>query len=146
MCIRDRQRSIELFDVKKENNLLKQRNIFDYSFIGDSQAITKIKQQIIKIAPTLSRVMIYGESGTGKEIVAKEIHRNSTNKNGPFIAINAALLEPDNLEGLLFGSQDSRLNDIGYIEKAANGTLFIDEVGEMPLQTQAKILLSLIHI
>ena len=134
------QRSIELFDVKNENRLLKQGNIFDYSFIGDSQAITKIKQQIIKIAPTSSRVMIYGESGTGKEIVAKEIHRNSTNKNGPFIAINAALLEPDNLEGLLFGSQDSRLNDIGYIEKAANGTLFIDEVGEMPLQTQAKIL------
>ena len=84
--------------------------------------------------------MIYGESGTGKEIIAKEIHKNSPNKNGPFIAINAALLEPDKLENLLFGSQDLEFNDIGYLEKAANGTLFIDEVGEMPLQTQAKIL------
>ncbi len=134
------QRSIELFDVKKENKLLKQGNMFNYSFIGESQAINKIKQQINKIAPTSSRVMIYGESGTGKDIIAKEIHKNSPNKNGPFIAVNAALLDPDNLEVLLFGSQDSGLNEIGYLEKAANGTLFIDEVGEMPLQTQAKIL------
>ena len=134
------QRSIELFDVKNENQLLKQGNIFNYSFIGDSLAITKIKQQINKIGPTSSRVMIYGESGTGKDVIAKEIHKNSPNRNGPFIAINAALLDPNNLEGLLFGSQDSRLNEIGYLEKAENGTLFIDEVGEMPLQTQAKIL------
>tara|TARA_A100001015_G_scaffold23164_1_gene26217 strand:+ start:2717 stop:4048 length:1332 start_codon:yes stop_codon:yes gene_type:complete len=134
------QRSIELFDIKNENHLLKQGNIFDYEFIGESQAITKIKNQIKKIGPTSSRVMIYGESGTGKEIIAKEIHKNSPNKNGPFIAINAALLEPDKLENLLFGSLDLEFNDIGYLEKAANGTLFIDEVGEMPLQTQAKIL------
>ena len=134
------QRSIELFDVKNENRLLKHDNIFDYSFVGDSQAITKIRQQINRIAPTMSRVMIYGESGTGKEIIAKEIHRNSSNKNGPFIAINAALMDPDNLENLLFGSKEAGINDIGYLEKAANGTLLIDEVGEMPLQTQAKIL------
>ena len=95
---------------------------FDYEFIGESQAITKIKNQIKKIGPTSSRVMIYGESGTGKEIIAKEIHKNSPNKNGPFIAINAALLEPDKLENLLFGSQDLEFNDIGYLEKAANGT------------------------
>ena len=134
------QRSIELFDVKNENKLLKHGNIFNYSFIGNSQAITKIKQQINKIAPTSSRVMIYGESGTGKDVIAKEIHKNSPNKNGQFIAINAALLDPNKLEELLFGHQDSNLNKIGYLEKAENGTLFIDEVGEMPLQTQAKIL------
>ena len=133
-------RSIELYEVKYENRVLKEGNIFDYKFIGESQAITKIKQQIIKIAPTLSRVMIYGESGTGKDIIAKEIHKNSIYKNGPFIILNAALMDPDNLESELFGIQNNSTNKIGHLEKANNGTLFIDEVGEMPLQTQAKIL------
>tara|TARA_Y200000002_G_scaffold60990_1_gene46238 strand:- start:1100 stop:2479 length:1380 start_codon:yes stop_codon:yes gene_type:complete len=133
-------RSIELYEIKDENRILKEGNIFDYKFIGESSAILKIKQQIVKIGPTLSRVMIYGESGTGKDIIAKEIHKNSTNKSGPFIILNAALLDPDNLESELFGIKDDGLNKIGYLEKAEHGTLFIDEVGEMPLQTQAKIL------
>ena len=133
-------RSIELHEVKDENRILREGNIFDYKFIGESSAIIKINQQIAKIAPTLSRVMIYGESGTGKDIIAKEIHQNSLNKNGPFIILNAALMDPDNLESELFGIQDNDSNKIGYLEKAVNGTLFIDEVGEMPLQTQAKIL------
>ena len=78
-------RSIELHEVKYENRVLKEGNTFDYKFIGESPAITKIKQQIIKIAPTLSRVMIYGESGTGKDIIAKEIHKNSINKKVHFL-------------------------------------------------------------
>tara|TARA_B100000902_G_C27319735_1_gene923587 strand:+ start:2565 stop:3896 length:1332 start_codon:yes stop_codon:yes gene_type:complete len=133
-------RSIEFHEVKDENRLLKEGSIFDYKFIGESPAIMKIKQQIVKIAPTLSRIMIYGESGTGKDIIAKEIHKNSINKNSPFIILNAALMDPENLESELFGIHDDSLNKIGYLEKAENGTLFIDEVGEMPLQTQAKIL------
>ena len=133
-------RSIELQEVKDENRTLKEEGIFQYKFIGESSAIVKIKQQIIKVAPTLSRVMIYGESGTGKDIVAKEIHRNSINRNGPFIILNAALMDPDNLESELFGIKDNVIDKIGHLEKAENGTLFIDEVGEMPLQTQAKIL------
>ncbi len=133
-------RSIELHEVKGENRLLKEGSIFDYNFIGESSAIMKIKQQIVKIGPTLSRIMIYGESGTGKDIIAKEIHKNSINKDGPFVILNAALMDPENLESELFGIQDDSLNKMGYLEKAENGTLFIDEVGEMPLQTQAKIL------
>ena len=133
-------RSIELHEVKHENRILKEGSISDYKFIGESSAIIKIKQQIVKIAPTSSRVMIYGESGTGKDIIAKEIHKNSINKDGPFIILNAALMEPENLESELFGIQDNNLDEIGHLEKAENGTLFIDEVGEMPLQTQAKIL------
>ena len=133
-------RSIELHEVKHENRILKEGSISDYKFIGESSAIIKIKQQIVKIAPTSSRVMIYGESGTGKDIIAKEIHKNSINKDGPFIILNAALMEPENLESELFGIQDNNLYEIGHLEKAENGTLFIDEVGEMPLQTQAKIL------
>ena len=134
------KRSIELYEIKDENRILKQESIFDYSFIGDSSAVVKIKNLIRKIAPTSSRVMIYGESGTGKDIVAKEIHRHSLHKDGPFIPINAALMDPDNFEIALFGEESSDANKSGYLEKAANGTLFIDEVGEMPLQTQAKIL------
>ena len=133
-------RSIELHEVKHENRILKEGSISDYKFIGESSAIIKIKQQILKIAPTSSRVMIYGESGTGKDIIAKEIHKNSINKDGPFIILNAALMEPENLESELFGIQDNNLDEIGHLEKAEYGTLFIDEVGEMPLQTQAKIL------
>ena len=133
-------RSIELHEVKHENRILKEGSISDYKFIGESSAIIKIKQQIVKIAPTSSRVMIYGESGTGKDIIAKEIHKNSINKDGPFIILNAALMEPENLESELFGIQDNNLDEIGHLEKAEYGTLFIDEVGEMPLQTQAKIL------
>ena len=133
-------RSIELHEVKHENRILKEGSISDYKFIGESSAIIKIKQQIVKIAPTSSRVMIYGESGTGKDIIAKEIHKNSINKDGPFIILNAALMGPENLESELFGIQDNNLDEIGHLEKAENGTLFIDEVGEMPLQTQAKIL------
>ena len=134
------KRSIELYEVKYENNQLRQANIFNYKIIGESLSINKIRQQIAKVAPTSSRVMIYGESGTGKDVIAKEIHKKSLNRNGPFIAINAALMDPSNLERELFGTVGLDDNNIGYLEKATNGTLFIDEVGEMPLQTQAKIL------
>ena len=129
-------RSIEMSIIKNENINLKTKNIYNYEFIGGSSQIMKIKQLIRKIAPTSSRVMIYGESGTGKDIVAREIHRNSEYSKGPFVAINSALMEPENLEENLFGTS----NNEGFLEQATNGTLFIDEVGEMPLQTQAKIL------
>ncbi len=133
-------RSIELHEVKSENDRLKQKDIFDYKFIGNSNAINKIRNLIMKVGPTTSRVMIYGESGTGKDIVAREIHKHSKYNKGPFIAINAALMEPENIEKEFFGYNDKNINKTGYLESASNGTIFIDEVGEMPLQTQAKIL------
>ena len=129
-------RSIEMSIIKNENINLKTKNIYNYEFIGSSSQIMKTRQLIRKIAPTSSRVMIYGESGTGKDIVAREIHRNSEYSRGPFVAINSALMEPENLEENLFGTS----NNEGFLEQATKGTLFIDEVGEMPLQTQAKIL------
>ena len=133
-------RSIELHEIKSENYKLKNKEIFNYKFIGNSFASTRIKNLIKKVAPTSSRVMIYGDSGTGKDIVAREIHKYSNYKNGPFIAINAALMEPKNIEHEFFGSVEEGVNKLGYLERASNGTIFIDEVGEMPLQTQAKIL------
>ena len=133
-------RSIELQEMKIENTRLKQKNVFNYEFIGNSSAMNKIRSIINKVAPTFSRVMIYGDSGTGKDLVAREIHQNSNVKNGPFIAINAALMEPENIEKEFFGSSHNNDETVGYLEAASDGTLFIDEVGEMPLQTQAKIL------
>ncbi len=133
-------RSIELYEIKSENDQLKQKGIYNYEFIGNSVSINKVKNLIKKVAPTTSRVMIYGDSGTGKDIVAREIHRNSKFKKGPFIAINAALMEPSNIEREFFGYYENGISKIGYLEAASSGTIFIDEVGEMPLQTQAKIL------
>ena len=133
-------RSIELHEIKSENDRLKQKDIYDYQFIGNSSSINKVKNIIKKVAPTTSRIMIYGDSGTGKDIVAREIHRYSKYNKGPFIAINAALMEPKNIEKEFFGYYENNYSKIGYFEAASNGTIFIDEVGEMPLQTQAKIL------
>ena len=133
-------RTLEITKITEENISLKNKEIFDYQFIGNSPSILKIKQLINKVGPTSSRVLIQGESGTGKDVIAKEIHLNSKNSEGPFVVINAALLSPDNIELELFGSKESNNTRKGLFEKSKNGTLFIDEIGEMPLQTQAKIL------
>ena len=124
-------RSIELYEIKSENERLKQENIYDYKFIGESLAINKVRNLIKKVAPTTSRVMIYGDSGTGKDIVAREIHKNSNFNDGPFIAINAALMEPENIEKEFFGYNENDVDKQGYFELASNGTIYIDEVGEM---------------
>ena len=135
------KRSIETSLFKIENKSLKQKNIDDYKFIGDSNTIIKVKQLIDKVAPTSSRVIIYGDSGTGKDLVAKEIHKNSKYSDGNFIIVNSALMEPDGIEEELFGlEENSRIIKQGFFEQANNGTLFIDEIGDMPIQTQSKIL------
>ena len=135
------KRSIETSIFKIENKSLKQKNIYDYKFIGDSNIIIKVKQLIDKVAPTASRVIIYGDSGTGKDLVAKEIHKKSKYANGNFIIVNSALMEPDGIEEELFGlEKNSRIIKQGFFEQANNGTLFIDEIGDMPIQTQSKIL------
>ncbi|SVC23371.1 uncharacterized protein METZ01_LOCUS276225, partial [marine metagenome] len=134
-------RSIEMAEIKYENQKLKEKEIYNYKFIGISPQIQKIRQLIDKVAPSSSRVLIYGESGTGKDLVAREIHKQSKYSDGPFIVINAAILEPEGIESDLFGFENGKDEvTAGLFEKSHNGTLFIDEVGEMPLQTQAKIL------
>ena len=134
-------RALEVKLIREENKELKEVNFSKDKLIGSSIATTKINEMINKIAPTSSRVLITGESGTGKDLVAKEIHLNSMFKEGPFIVINASLLEPEGIENELFGVEDNGLiKHTGFFEKANKGTLFIDEVGEMPIQTQIKIL------
>ena len=135
------KRSIETSLVKIENRSLKQQNLDDYSFIGSSNSIIRVKQLIDKVAPTSSRVIIYGDSGTGKDLVAKEIHKKSKYSNGNLIIVNSALMEPNGIEEELFGlEENSKLIKQGFFDQANNGTLFIDEIGDMPIQTQSKIL------
>ncbi len=135
------KRSIETSLFKLENKSLKQKNLEDYEFLGNSNAITKVKHLINKVATTSSRVIIYGDSGTGKDLVAKEIHKRSKYSEGNFVIVNSALLEPNGIEEELFGlEKNSKIIKKGFFEQANNGTLFIDEIGDMPIQTQSKIL------
>mgnify|MGYP003299811701 CR=1 FL=1 len=96
---------------------------------------------ISKVAPTNSRVLITGEKGTGKELVARKIHKNSKRKNKPFVIINGALLDNDKYDLELFGEEKSDGSiSYGALEKANNGTLLVDQVSEIPLAIQSKIL------
>ena len=134
-------RALEVKLMKEENKELKEINFNKDVFIGSSIGAVKIREIVKKIAPTTSRVLITGDSGTGKDLIAKEIHNNSLFKEGPFIVVNASLLEPKGIENELFGIEnDGLIKHTGLFEKANKGTLFIDEVGEMPIQTQIKIL------
>ena len=134
-------RALEVKLIRDENKKLKEINFDKNQLIGSSPNTLKIREIISKIAHTSSRVLITGESGTGKDLVAKEIHNRSMFKDGPFVVINASLLEPNGIENELFGIEENGLiKHTGLFEKANNGSLFIDEVGEMPMQTQIKIL------
>ncbi|MDC3111576.1 sigma-54 dependent transcriptional regulator [Pelagibacteraceae bacterium] len=134
-------RALEVKLMKEENKELKEINFNKDVFIGSSNNAVKIREIVKKIAPTTSRVLITGDSGTGKDLIAREIHNNSLFKEGPFIVVNASLLEPEGIENELFGIEnDGLIKHTGLFEKANKGSLFIDEVGEMPIQTQIKIL------
>ena len=134
-------RALEVKLMKEENRELKEINFKKDIFIGSSNSAIKIREIVKKIAPTTSRVLITGDSGTGKDLIAREIHNNSLFKEGPFIVVNASLLEPEGIENELFGIEnDGLIKHTGLFEKANKGSLFIDEVGEMPMQTQIKIL------
>ena len=134
-------RALEVNLIREENKELKEISFSKDKLIGTSSIAIKINDIISKVAPTASRLLITGESGTGKDLVAKEIHLNSLYKDGPFIVVNASLLEPEGIENELFGVElNGIIKHTGFFEKANKGTLYIDEVGEMPIQTQIKIL------
>jgi DNA-binding NtrC family response regulator len=116
--------------------------------IGESKAITKIKEMIDKVAPTQSRVLITGENGTGKELVAKWIHEKSTRSGEVFVEVNCAAIPSELLESELFGHEKGAFTGaneqrIGKFEQADGGTLFLDEIGDMSLEAQAKVLRAL---
>ena len=138
-------RAVENLDLKKEKQILESKLFHSYDIIGESQSIEKVKNLITKLSSTESRVFISGPAGSGKELVARQIHKQSTRNSKPFVVVNGALLDPEKYELELFGSENlDGITNHGFFEKARNGTLLIDEVSEIPLETQAKILRVLI--
>ncbi len=139
------KRAIENVNLINENKALKNKLFHTFEIIGSSENIISIKEQIQKISNSESRVFISGPTGTGKELVARNIYKSSKRKNGPFIILNGALLDIKSYETELFGEEKKDGSILyGALEKASSGVLLIDEVTEIPLETQSKILRILI--
>ncbi len=133
--------------LEDENRALKQRMLRDYSdrlMIGDSPKMQRVIDLVARVADSRASVLIRGESGTGKEMVARLIHGNSPRKDGPFVAINCAALPETLLESELFGIERGVATGVearpGKFELAKGGTIFLDEIGDIPLTLQAKLL------
>ena len=134
-------RAVENYKLINENKNLKTQLFHSFNLIGSSQNIEQIKNQIDKFSKSESRIFISGPTGSGKELVARKIHKNSSRYKGPFIVLNGALLDVKKYELELFGEEQTN-GSIAYgaLEKATSGILLIDEVTEIPLETQSKIL------
>ena len=138
-------RAVENFKLKHENKSLQKKLFHSFDLVGDSPNLIKISDQINKIANTESRIFINGAIGTGKELIARKIHKVSSRKKGPFVILNGALLDVKKYELELFGEETDKGTIIyGALEKASGGILLIDDVSEIPLETQSKILRVLI--
>ena len=138
-------RAAENINLKKERRVLEGKLFHSYDIIGQSHSIAKIKDLISKLANTESRIFISGPAGSGKELVARQIHKQSPRSKKPFVVVNGALLDPEKYEQELFGSENANETiNYGFFENAKDGTLMIDGVSEIPLDTQAKILRVLI--
>ena len=134
-------RAVENFNLKNENKKLHSKLFHSYDLIGKSSNIIKIKEQIEKLSLSDSRIFITGPTGSGKELVARKVHKESARKNAPFIILNGALLDLKKYEVELFGEEKKDGSILyGALEKASGGVLLIDEVTEIPLETQSKIL------
>jgi two-component system nitrogen regulation response regulator NtrX len=141
------QRAIEAYQLKREIRDLKERAVHSGEMIGTSAAINQLRHALDRVAPTNSRVLIRGASGTGKELAAREIHAHSLRKGGPFVVLNAAAMVADRVEEELFGTEDrtGAPRKVGALEEAHTGTLYIDEVADMPVETQSKVLRVLVE-
>ena len=137
-------RALENAKLKSENSELKTRGKFEMQLNGSSQAVQQLRHNLDKIAPTASRVLITGAAGTGKEMFARLIHAKSARANSNFVVLNAAGLTPERVEAELFGIEDRNptggAEKLGLFERSHNGTLFIDEVCDLPLEIQGKLL------
>tara|TARA_Y100000590_G_scaffold418229_1_gene518716 strand:+ start:737 stop:2095 length:1359 start_codon:yes stop_codon:yes gene_type:complete len=148
----DRERLMNFVDRASENYYLKNKNreletklFHSFELIGVSKNIELIKDQIEKLSNSESRIFINGPTGSGKELIARKIHKNSPRKKGPFVILNGALLDVTKYELELFGEEKNNGSiTYGALEKASGGILLIDEVSEIPLETQSKILRVLI--
>ena len=136
------ERALENSQLKREVRDLKRRTGDTAELIGTSVSVSQLRQTIDKVAPTNSRIMIFGPSGSGKELVARLIHKKSVRAEGPFVALNAATITPERMEIALFGTEGApgQPRRTGALEEAHRGILYLDEIGEMPRETQNKIL------
>ena len=138
-------RAVENINLKNKNKEFESKLFYSYDIIGNSPNIQSIKDQVNKISLSETRVFINGPTGTGKELIARKIHKKSNRKNGPFVILNGALLDIAKYELELFGEEKSNGSiSYGALEKATGGILLIDEISEIPLITQSKILRVLI--
>jgi two-component system nitrogen regulation response regulator NtrX len=136
-------RALETSRLKREVKDLKQLAPYSATLVGGSGSINHLRNTIEKVAPTNSRILIVGPSGSGKELTARTIHALSNRASSPFVVINAAAITPERMEVELFGIEQSNSGEqrkVGALEEAHLGTLFIDEIADMPRETQNKIL------
>jgi len=135
------RRAVENYNLRNENKNLQNKLFHTFEIVGNSQNITSVREQISKLTSSESRIFITGPTGSGKELIARKIHKNSIRNKGPFVIINGALLDSKKYEVELFGEEKNDGSILyGALEKASKGILLIDEVTEIPLETQSKIL------
>jgi len=133
-------RALENSSLKKENKSLKKNLYLSNELIGNSSTLIKLRNSIEKFSKTDSRILIFGPAGSGKELVGRLIHEASSRSNNSFKVINGAILDPNHFDFELFGSENNDKIISGIFEKTNNGTLLIDNISDVPLQTQGKIL------
>lgn len=141
------ERALEAATLKRENKRLRAQVMTPAGLIGRSAAAQTLRATITKVAPANSRVLISGPPGSGKELVARQIHDASARARAEFVAISAAGMTPERLDLELFGEEgvDGRPRKIGVFERAHNGTLYLDDVGDMPRESQSRILRVLVE-
>ncbi|HDR29759.1 sigma-54-dependent transcriptional regulator [Rhodovulum sp.] len=135
------RRAMEASRLRRENQELRRKDVAQAEMIGASPAFKGLKSHLDKVTKSNSRVMLTGPAGSGKEVAARYIHANSNRANGPFVVVNSASIEPERMEEVLFGRESAaRGVEPGLLEQAHGGILYFDEVADMPLGTQSKIL------
>jgi two-component system nitrogen regulation response regulator NtrX len=137
--------ALRMRELRVENEELKRAAGNEYELIGNSPAMTRLREQIMRVAPTTASVLVTGENGTGKELVARSIHYYSQRRDKPIVAINCAAIPEELIESELFGHEKGAFTGAvaqkkGKFDLADGGTLFLDEIGDMSLKTQAKVL------
>lgn len=142
------ERALEAQRLRREVEELKERVWDDLELVGSSQAVNQLRQLIERVGPTNSRTLIQGPPGSGKEVVARLLHAKSRRARNNFVAINCATIAPDRMESELFGVEGTGTDGgrkVGFFEQAHGGTLFLDDIADMPIETQSKILRVLVE-
>ena len=134
-------RAMETSRLRRENTELRRKDVTTAEMVGSSQSFRTLKSQLEKVTKSNGRVMLTGPAGSGKEIAARFVHSESDRAEGPFVTVNSASIEPDRMEEVLFGRESTgRGIEPGLLEQAHGGIIFFDEIADMPLGTQSKIL------